>query len=34
MKFELFSQLYSETLKPPSLELYIAERGLLVIKTK
>ena len=27
MKFELFSELYSEALESPSLELYIAERG-------
>ena len=28
MKFELLSELYSEALESPSLELYIAERGL------
>ena len=27
MKFELFSELYSEALESLSLELYIAERG-------
>ena len=27
MKFEFFSELYSEALESPSLELYIAERG-------